>query len=113
MTRAQLEREIAKRLANDESAQPGPAAAPLPPGVKLSTRANPPIAAAEVATAINSVCLFHNPDCKLLWNPHNLKDMHGRVYFCKVGKSYWRMHYPWGGKGRQLPPIVYPPRRVV
>jgi hypothetical protein len=68
-----------------------------------SEEADPPITADEARAADTAICGWHNGRIKTDPIP---SDVEGRVYFCPIGRQYWR--YSKQGPGLKLPPLRYP-----
>jgi hypothetical protein len=51
--------------------------------VKFSDLATPPVTTAEAERADHSICPYHGGKPGTWWQE-------GRVYFCPIGKSFWR-----------------------
>lgn len=66
---------------------------PLP----LSSRADPPITHEEAEAAQTSTCCRHNGLIEMTG------DKDGTVFFCPIGKQYWRY-----SKKKRMKPIKYP-----
>jgi hypothetical protein len=66
-----------------------------------SDMADPPITRAEALAAEEATCCLHNGRIKTDPLP---SDTDGRVYFCPIGRQYWR--YKKGGL-HNLPPLKY------
>lgn len=70
-----------------------------------SSRANPPITAAEIAAnPVSHACPRHSGLIKTFAG----KD--GQVFFCGTGKEYWRYSKP---DYRKRAKLKYPPRGIV
>lgn len=52
-----------------------------------SSLADPPISAEEARTATHTNCIWHKG---LIAGSPNQDDTEGRVYFCPIGRMYWR-----------------------
>jgi hypothetical protein len=64
------------------------------------SEADPPISAAEARAADTAVCRWHNG---LITHSRTATDTYGRVYFCPVGRSYWRLTEREAGMYGELP----------
>lgn len=74
---------------------------PLP--YPRSLFADPPISPVEARAAETAICCRHNGRIKT--DPLQT-DVVGRVYFCPIGREYWR--YSKGDGGLKLAPLRYP-----
>jgi len=70
----------------------------------LSAMADPPISAVEARAPDTAICRWHNG---LIANSPTTNDVEGRVYFCPMGRQYWRYGKQQGGM-LPLPPLRYP-----
>lgn len=52
--------------------------------MKLSNLARPPIQASEVQGATTAICVNHNGLIRMTG------DQEGRVFFCPLGREFWR-----------------------
>jgi len=66
--------------------------------------ADPPIAMDEARAADTAICRRHNGRIK---TDPTQGDVEGRVYFCPIGRQYWR-YSKQGGGFLNLPPLRYP-----
>ena len=67
-----------------------------------SDSADPPISIDEARAADASTCCWHNGRIKT--DPTS-SDVEGRVYFCPIGREYWRLSKHEGGL--KLAPLRY------
>ena len=73
---------------------------PLP--YPCSEIADPPIKRAETLAAKEAICCWHDGKIKTEPTP---SDVYGRVYFCPIGRQYWR--YSEQSGGLKLPPLKH------
>lgn len=72
-----------------------------------SSSADPPITAAEARAADTAVCRWHNG--RIVHSP-TPADRYGNVYFCPVGRTYWRYSKQDSGF---YAPLDYPTDAVI
>lgn len=65
--------------------------------MKLSSAARPPIQEHEVTGAVTSICRQHGAEHLDGWFTE------GRVFFCPLGRMYWRFTKHQGGMYAKLP----------
>ncbi len=76
--------------------------------MKISTLARPPIMPNEIERAEAAICPHH--DGLIAYRP-GAADKPGRVYFCPVGREYWRLAA--GQRDGFTSPLRYPKGEIV
>jgi hypothetical protein len=73
-----------------------------------SELAEPAITLDEARAADTAICRWHNGRIK---TEPTQSDVEGGVYFCPIGRQYWR-YSKQGGGFLKLPPLQYPKARI-